>query len=400
MRTIKFDRIVVFKSDDDGDSMTLRSELKKALSKPWRQTQGQSETLFAKEKMILPESREIPSFQMLTKMLLLAQRNLTRSIELTWTLPESHVTYALNVRCVRKELLEQKATGEFLEVRWHLTQSRSQAPQKSDKLSTSLWVHATSDVGVIVNLLWFGTTPLAPIMSNCAIRNNDRNIEGNSSKSPPHSLVLLKSIDQQRGFHTLASSITLAGRIGEIEIADLLQSIAICKFTGRLDFIDDLQYNLVFFESGKPVHAAMETTLTTEFSPIITGDLAILDLPLWQSGRFKFNMGETTSERTVKSRLETLLLQAACLKDAQSALENAGITDDSVLCPLVQPCSEEEFKKIVDTAAPLAVQPQKQFFDLADSHRTVKDIGSTLGWNRVKYLPFVFNLFKTGLIGI
>ena len=372
--------------------MTLKLTLDRALNRPLRRTQPQGEILFAKAKLILPELNQDPPLQMLTKLLLLAQRNLTRSIELSWTSPMSQISYALDVCCVRKEFIDQQLTGDFLEVRWRLS-------QKSGKQIMPVWAHATADVDVIIKLLWFGVNPAASTGVDSIVKN-DRSVQDDlvNFESPP--LELHRYADQQKGSRARAAALTLAGQVGEIEIDSLLQLIAICKFSGRLDFVDNLQYNLVFFENGNPVHASMETTLTTEFSPIVTGEAAIVDLLLWQSGRFEFNMGQTTCERTIKRRLEVLLLESACLKDAHSSLENSGINSDSILCPLLQPSSEEQFKSVVNTGSRIAVVPQKQFFDLADSRRTVRDIGLTLGWHRVNYIPIVHNLYKTGLVGV
>src|SRR5262249_15784177 len=115
---------------------------------------------------------------------------------------------------------------------------------------------------------------------------------------------------------------TLEGNLGEMQAPSLLQSIAISKMSGRLSVVSTAGGPEIFFENGIPIHG---TALTA------TGDASIVELTTWEAGKFRFQRGETTTERTVKRRLDTLLLEGATLLDQLRHLQKCGLRMEAYL---------------------------------------------------------------------
>jgi hypothetical protein len=94
-----------------------------------------------------------------------------------------------------------------------------------------------------------------------------------------------------------AGGIMLAGDVAKVELANVIQSILICRMTGRLTVNNKLEFVHLYFEDGNFVHAMLGNTMRAE---VQVGDMVILDLLLWDSGEFNFQPTLTTRERTIK----------------------------------------------------------------------------------------------------
>jgi hypothetical protein len=93
---------------------------------------------------------------------------------------------------------------------------------------------------------------------------------------------------------------TLEGDLKNMQVPNLLQSIAISKMTGKLFVHSPNGDAQIFFEEGAPLHAITRET---------AGDLALIELLLWEEGEFLFFPEERSTEKTVNKRLDALLME-------------------------------------------------------------------------------------------
>jgi hypothetical protein len=95
---------------------------------------------------------------------------------------------------------------------------------------------------------------------------------------------------------------SLAGDLQDFEITDVFQLIQLGQKDGilRLQTADDV--GIVYFKNGMVAHAQTHT---------IQGEPAIDTILGWKSGKFTFNPGEETAQRTVDLPIQQVILEAA-----------------------------------------------------------------------------------------
>ncbi|KPK63627.1 hypothetical protein AMJ83_06300 [candidate division WOR_3 bacterium SM23_42] len=95
---------------------------------------------------------------------------------------------------------------------------------------------------------------------------------------------------------------SLAGDLQDFEITDVFQLIQLGQKDGilRLQTADDV--GIVYFKNGMVAHAQTNT---------IQGEPAIDTILGWKKGKFTFNPGEETDQRTVDLPIQQVILEAA-----------------------------------------------------------------------------------------
>ena len=95
---------------------------------------------------------------------------------------------------------------------------------------------------------------------------------------------------------------SLAGDLQEFEITDVFQLIQLGQKDGilRLHTADDV--GIVYFKKGMVAHAQTNA---------IQGEPAIDTILSWKKGKFTFNPGEQTDQRTVDLPIQQVILEAA-----------------------------------------------------------------------------------------
>lgn len=184
---------------------------------------------------------------------------------------------------------------------------------------------------------------------------------------------------------------TLEGDLTKMQAPNLLQSLNMAKMTGRLDVKDKNEEARVFFLDGNIVHAEMKETL---------GDEALIELVTWTAGEFRFWPDETTGQKTVKKRLDAMLMEGVTLLDQSQYLESAGLKMESCLVKRNAIISEQEFTARLQKGAPIGLQPQIDFYELIDNHSQFFDILAKRPMRKTEYVPILFNLISCGLIQV
>ncbi|MBI4533901.1 MAG: DUF4388 domain-containing protein [Candidatus Melainabacteria bacterium] len=320
----------------------------------------------------LPKLSTSPGLEDFHYALSQAQKNRGRTIEMPWISADRSSTYVLTVRC-------DSAGGEPA---WLLY--RGDGPG-----SVMAFSYASSDVTLVHSLVinecitnpTHDQTQTATYMS---IR---------TSASPATSGTLTSVGVDSGTFPALAarSKATLEGDLKNMQVPNLLQSIAISKMTGKLYVHSPNGDAQIFFEDGSPLHAITRET---------TGDLALIELLLWEEGEFLFFPEERSTDRSVNKRLDALLMEGITLVDQNQFLTKAHLTQDSYILRKSQSLTEVEFERLVSQGAPIDIAVQKQFYQAIDNKSTLFEVLRRRPMNKTEWIPVMFNLLTCDLISL
>ena len=201
--------------------------------------------------------------------------------------------------------------------------------------------------------------------------------------------------------NALAKGVVLAGDLVEIELQGVLQSIRICKMSGRLDIQDGTNHCELYFEEGELVHAALHSALATDvdMDKDLVGDQIVLDVLTWDRGAFYFNPGRSTFERSITKRLETLLLEGASLRDFSRYLSSLGVTTDSII-EYKQCLSDSALEEKLKNGVPIDFARQQKLYSTIDGKTPLGLMLKRMGMPRSTWMPIMFNLFNYDLVTI
>ena len=198
---------------------------------------------------------------------------------------------------------------------------------------------------------------------------------------------------------TMNGGMQLSGNLSELGVFELIQTISVAKMTGRLNITSGLQTVEIYFEEGGPRRASFHSDSMTATVKELSGEEVIIEGMTWKNGFFQFNSSMKSSERSPMRRLDTLLMEGAALRDYLDSIENLGLTEDSVPVKLTNP-SESEFEKALENSVPVDMELQKSLYMAFDGKSTLADVVRDSGLGKILWLPIIFNLSKSGLIGL
>jgi tetratricopeptide (TPR) repeat protein len=361
-------------------------------------------------------------------MLSLAQKNQGKAVKIAWQVPMEPEFFTLEVviqteggeparspenrwSAGKEKGRSEKPGLEYKEPRWTLTKETRLSEQEDGirlgERPVTLWSHASGDVELILNLIpsqgaeavkpkvailptQFETTAQMralsdPINPTIAAESS---IPDFNSRRPSVSTV-----------ENVFQSVSLAGKLSEMDLSAVFQSIMLCKMTGCLNIQSTAHSSEIFFDEGALTHARLEGVLSQNSTSII-GDQALLNVLTWDEGTFMFQKERKTSERTVKRRLEGLLLEGASLRDYHKYLVSLGITEDSILSKRDANLSEEQFDAKVADGVPIDPNLQKSVYQAIDGSRMLCSVFENLNLSRNVWTPILFNLISCDLIAL
>ena len=115
---------------------------------------------------------------------------------------------------------------------------------------------------------------------------------------------------------------TLEGELINMQVPNLLQSVALGKMTGRLEVATKQDIANVYFANGAPLHCVMRG---------LQGEAALIELVGWEEGAFRFYQEPVTQVESIRKRLDWLLMEAATHLDRRKFLDSQGLTMESYL---------------------------------------------------------------------
>jgi hypothetical protein len=349
----------------------------------------------AKQPLRLDAIAVMPAHNNLVHLAQLATQAPGRLIQLPWTVESVQCKYVLSVRCIEptNEFVAKKAIASEAKPQWTLI-------RRQDFSSTQVWNHTTGDLGLVLNLLASevsGVQLEAPETVGLAASFQALDDQARAKRQQVTTTPNFKSGSEVKGSPELRNMI-LGGNLAEVELPNILQSINLCKMTGRLDCFQGLSQVEVFFEEGVPKHAIAHGALQSQENPMVTGDAVILDLLTWDSGTFHFNPVWTSTEQTVKRRLESLLLEGMTLRDYASYLRKAGFDFKSPLSANNKGLTNEELEEVLKSGIPLDLSLQRQVYRLIEETASVEQILRRMPIHKAQWLPIMFNLLSCNLI--
>jgi hypothetical protein len=196
-----------------------------------------------------------------------------------------------------------------------------------------------------------------------------------------------------------AMTMKLEGNLGEIDLTDLLQSIAMCKMTGCMRVTNDDAAASLFMDKGTPTHAyVVSAKAITAMGAEIEGSDALLEMLLMNEGVFQFHPQQVTSERSVPKPLQMYLLEGAALRDHHSQLFDRGITDDAVFVRAHKNLEYAAFKSKLMEGIPASMPVQKHFYQLSDGKITLGELLRKQPLKKSDWVPALYNLLQCGLL--
>lgn len=326
-----------------------------------------------------------------------AEKMKGRIVEFPFTSGDRKIDYVLSAQCFGKDI---DPSGR-MDPEWILTEYGAGQPK-------ILWRHPTNDLTLLSNMISSagGGDQLQDIVPTEALYGsvgspiggatgaytpvNTGGGSGGSAMSPGGGVYGGGPImfEPPRP----GAKATLEGDLAKLQVPNLLQSINLAKMTGRLDVRTRAEQSEVFFQEGNLVHCRVRET---------TGDNAIVELVCWQNGEFRFWPDERTDQRTCQKRLDSLLMEGVALLDQNKYLETAGLKlESSCLVKKNAMISEEEFQARVAKGAPIALEPQLDFYELVDNRNTLAELLKKRPMSMTEWTPILFNLVSCGLVQI
>jgi len=257
-----------------------------------------------------------------------------------------------------------------------------------------IWTYPTGDVTLLLNLVISECTGAAAPDTGPDPAGASR-IGPNTSSSYSPSLFGLQASSGSRhkaldgGAAKITKVATMEGDLADMQVPNLLQSLAMGKMTGRL-FVDNEQAAAdLFFVDGVLVHAtAMD----------VRGEQAIVELVTWETGKFYFYREEKTTEHTVEKRLDFILMESVTLLDQSKALLKAGLKMESYLDKKDANLSEAAFDQLMQKGAPADLALQKSFYVQIDGSCSLFELLRKRPMIKSVWVPILFNLISGGLL--
>jgi len=311
----------------------------------------------------------------------------------SWTVPGAEFYYLVEVyfQAETKDFLGKlQGGGTAREPHWTL--SRCTEDTRSELFSL-----ASGDVELILNLVLSEATTKSTV--------SDQTTHGPGAEQQDDTHSRLKTVLGENGADNamlrsrmrasqvrMPAAITLAGEMPDIELSGVLQSIMICKMSGRLDVQDNMQQAEIYFQDGVATHATLQSGLSSESTEDLIGDEVLLNVLIWDAGSFAFQKDRKSSEKTVRRRLEVLLLEGASLRDFHKYLRNYSIGLDTILYVQNPNLTEADMNKALASGVPIDAELQKRLYQSIDGKNSLVSILRELKLPSTTWIPIVFNL--------
>lgn len=181
------------------------------------------------------------------------------------------------------------------------------------------------------------------------------------------------------------------GNLKTMPSLGLLQTISLNNNTGVLEVSGKDGMISIYFDNGKPVHAA---------SIKDTGIEILYDFVMQEEGWFRFLPERRASMVSLKVRLDTFLLDAASLFDENKYLKSLGLTMYSGLFAREFCSDKAEFEEMVKERG---VEMEPEMWDLYISlleNPIVSDAVELADLPKRQWLHALYKLVQTGMVSI
>ncbi len=242
------------------------------------------------------------------------------------------------------------------------------------------WVYETPDVALIHNMLLcaFADEVLAPEAHSSYAYSKPVQ----AATEPPSRPVWIKPDDAPSENIPI-----LRGTVQKLQMDVLLQSLVSSSFTGKIQAKFHALEGTIFFDEGSPVHCQLGRE---------EGSEAMIELLTWKVGDFEVFEEEALGKRTIKKRMQALLMESATLMDYRHFLAANKIDTDTIMA--LVPMSHEQFVERTRDAVPVDEALQRALANCFDGRTTIKEATSALTLSSARWTPLIYNMVKCGLI--
>jgi GGDEF domain-containing protein len=333
-----------------------------------------------------------PNQQVLAHLVSTAQKAMGKAVSANWPVPGSDFFYLLEVYIPSdsKDFLGKTQNVGSREPHWTLSRC-------TEETRSELFSLASGDVELILNLVLSEATTTKNASPEPSALNDDSQTGLKAVGENVTDNAILRS-RMRASQHRMPAAITLAGEIAEIELSGVFQSIMICKMSGRLDVQGAMQQAEIFFQEGVLTHATMQSAFSSDSSQDLIGDEVLLNVLTWDAGSFAFQKDRKSSTKTVRRRLEVLLLEGATLRDYHKYLRNFSIGLDTILYSQNPNLAEPEIEKALASGVSIDGDLQKRFYRMIDGRRSLDAIIRELKLSQNTWIAVVFNLLNLRLV--
>lgn len=355
----------------------------------------------------------MPALPLLMQLLREAQKNPNRAVQVSWTVSEgSSDFFTLSCSTSSQASLLRRDRGPVIPD-WTLVRGGEYDGEQSSTAPTLLWTDSTNDMDTVLNKLQEFTQnkrpehpeppPAAPTKTQAPAAEREVAVATGSGDAAAEWAKAELEVARQRQTAPSASrsdpvtgQVTLAGDLTIVELSNVLQSINLCKMTGRLNLYNKTVQAEVYFNSGLLLHAAAHNSVSGSNLDLPSEQL-LLELLLWDEGTFRFQPGASTAVQTVNRRMESFLLEGASLQDYAKAIRDRGFREDAMLVT-AEGLSAERVEELMSNGVPADLTLQRKLYGKVQSGVRASDLIGDLP--RSTWLPVMFNLFSSGLVKI
>jgi len=182
---------------------------------------------------------------------------------------------------------------------------------------------------------------------------------------------------------------TFEGDLKNIQMPNVLQSIAMSKGTGRLEIENMAESATIFFADGAPIHC---------ISRGLEGESSFVELVGWEEGEFRFFPGAQHEQKSIKRRLDTLLMEGSALDDQFRALKKLGVNDNVYVARKSENISEEEFEKKLAGGTGADLELCKRIYRQINDRTRLIELVRRCNLTKPQWVPILFNLANCNLI--
>ena len=157
------------------------------------------------------------------------------------------------------------------------------------------------------------------------------------------------------------------GNLTEKPLTELLLHLSEEHFTGRVRLEREGQSAVMFLLDGLPVDASHGEA---------RGNMALMELFLWQDGHFKITPSKVGSNRSVTWPLETIMQNKAHLTALVEDLESAGVFSTSTFKQTCPQLTQEQFQTALGDKTSINLDTLKLLYQQMDGRKTLADFES------------------------
>jgi len=172
-------------------------------------------------------------------------------------------------------------------------------------------------------------------------------------------------------------SMKLKGELGIIEVSSLIQTINQLRKTGKLEILlPNGDKGEIFFDNGEIIHA---------HSPDNVGLEALAEILLFKEGEFNFKENIVLPAPSIRMDTDRAIIEAISMVDETQSIKD-------ILSKVIEIKFQSDGSKVSLNKEELVILMK------SDGKKTLGEILSETGMDKVKFLKIIDQLLKKGII--